>query len=159
MSQATCANHCDPQLYLFQCSSHIFTPQSTSRLSTLAAIPIKIIPHQAWPARLISAFLALQIPNALSYQFLPEHNITCLGDGYDLTLPLDGDFDPNELTMEKLCADPQLGGSLPYRHIGGFGRYDSRDNSNTRLVFDGTDSISNCFEHGMLPTRELLPRP
>lgn len=35
----------------------------------------------------------------------PRRNITCLGSGYDLQLPVRSNgFDPNGLTMQELCA-------------------------------------------------------
>lgn len=49
----------------------------------------------------------------------PAWNITCLGSSYDYPLPKQGDFDPNTLTMQQLCAKPQYGGAGPGQHIGG----------------------------------------
>ncbi|KAL9032805.1 MAG: hypothetical protein Q9180_006298, partial [Flavoplaca navasiana] len=50
----------------------------------------------------------------------PRGNITCVGNSYDLELPVIGDFNPNELTMQQLCAKPQYGGGLPGQHVGGW---------------------------------------
>ena len=50
----------------------------------------------------------------------PEANITCLGDSYDLNLPVVGNFNPNRVSMHKLCAKPQFKGGEPGQHLGGF---------------------------------------
>ncbi|KAL8895582.1 MAG: hypothetical protein Q9192_003547 [Flavoplaca navasiana] len=50
----------------------------------------------------------------------PRGNITCVGNSYDLELPVIGDFNPNGLTMQQLCAKPQYGGGLPGQHVGGW---------------------------------------
>ncbi|KAL8853905.1 MAG: hypothetical protein Q9221_001212 [Calogaya cf. arnoldii] len=50
----------------------------------------------------------------------PRGNITCVGNSYDLELPVIGDFNPNRLTMQQLCAKPQYGGGLPGQHVGGW---------------------------------------
>lgn len=49
----------------------------------------------------------------------PWHNITCLGTNYDLTLPIIDGFNPNEVSMQRLCAKPQYDGGLPGQHLGG----------------------------------------
>ncbi|KAL8731381.1 MAG: hypothetical protein Q9166_003473 [cf. Caloplaca sp. 2 TL-2023] len=49
-----------------------------------------------------------------------RNNITCVGKGYDLELLIIGDFNPNTLTMQQLCAKPQYGGGLPDQHVGGW---------------------------------------
>ena len=50
----------------------------------------------------------------------PRRNITCLGSSYALQLPsLDGN-DPNELTMQQLCAKTIYGGAPDGRHFGGW---------------------------------------
>ncbi|KAL8999824.1 MAG: hypothetical protein Q9169_001364 [Polycauliona sp. 2 TL-2023] len=50
----------------------------------------------------------------------PRGNITCVGNSYDLELPVIGAFNPNELTMQQICAKPQYGGGLPGQHVGGW---------------------------------------
>ena len=50
----------------------------------------------------------------------PEANITCLGDSYDLDLPVVGDFNPNQVSVHKLCANPQFNGGEPGQHLGGY---------------------------------------
>lgn len=51
----------------------------------------------------------------------PRRNITCLGSSYDLRLPpgVNG-TDPNELTMQQLCAKTIYGGAPAGRHLGGW---------------------------------------
>ena len=50
----------------------------------------------------------------------PGKNLTCLGDSYPLDLPIIGDFNPNLVTMQQLCAKPQYRGGQPGQHIGGW---------------------------------------
>ena len=50
----------------------------------------------------------------------PVANITCLGGPIDLRLPMLGDFDPNTVSMQRLCAKPQYGGGGPGQHAGAF---------------------------------------
>ncbi|KAI4180916.1 MAG: hypothetical protein L6R41_006942 [Letrouitia leprolyta] len=64
----------------------------------------------------------------------PRKNITCVGDSYDLSLPILGEFNPNLLTMQQLCAKPQFGGGLPERHVGGW--CNRRVMSLPQLAFD-----------------------
>lgn len=51
----------------------------------------------------------------------PRRNITCLGSKYDLQLPPGvNETDPNELTMQQLCAKTVYGGAPAGRHLGGW---------------------------------------
>lgn len=51
----------------------------------------------------------------------PQRNITCVGTTPDLQLPIfENGFDPNQATMQELCAKPQYGGGLPGQHAGGY---------------------------------------
>ena len=50
----------------------------------------------------------------------PMGAIKCVGDRYDGELPADEFFNPNEVSMQKLCAKPQYGGGSPGTHIGGW---------------------------------------
>ena len=50
----------------------------------------------------------------------PRGAIKCVGDRYDGELPADEFFNPNEVSMQKLCAKPQYGGGSPGTHIGGW---------------------------------------
>ena len=50
----------------------------------------------------------------------PKANITCIGDSYDLELPTQAHFNPNAVSMQKLCAKPQYGGGPPGQHVGGW---------------------------------------
>lgn len=99
------------------------------------------------PSKLAFGLLVTQSPSLFAIVLPPEADITCLGEQYDLTLPSEGDFDPNRLTMQQLCADPQLGGGLPNQHLGGQCRYDSQNMSNTRVVFenDVTSTVSQLL--------------
>ena len=48
------------------------------------------------------------------------HNITCVGDHYNLQLPVQEGWDPNEKSMQQLCAKPQYDGGLEGQHVGGW---------------------------------------
>ena len=50
----------------------------------------------------------------------PQYGITCLGAQYAKKLPIIGGFDPNSVSMQKLCAKPQYGGGLRGQHLGGY---------------------------------------
>ena len=50
----------------------------------------------------------------------PAGAIKCVGDRYDGELPVDEYFNPNTVSMQKLCAKPQYGGGSPGTHIGGW---------------------------------------
>ena len=51
----------------------------------------------------------------------PAYNITCLGNAYDLQLPvrMDG-IDPNTFIMQQLCAKTVYGGAPAGQHLGGW---------------------------------------
>lgn len=53
--------------------------------------------------------------------FIPENNITCVGNAPDLRLPLlqDG-FNPNTASMQQLCAKTQYNGGKPGQHAGAY---------------------------------------
>ena len=59
----------------------------------------------------------------------PLGNITCLGDSYPLDLPVQGNFNPNEVSMQILCAKPQYNGGRPGQHAGGFCMYPAANTS------------------------------
>ena len=67
----------------------------------------------------------------------PDHegNITCVGDKYDLDLPMINGFNPNLLSMQQICALPQYGG-MPDQHIGGWCDASSLDMRSWHLSFD-----------------------
>ncbi|KAL8731132.1 MAG: hypothetical protein Q9181_004415 [Wetmoreana brouardii] len=68
-------------------------------------------------------------------------NITCLGDHYDLALPMIGDFNPNSLTMQQLCAKPAYGGH-PDQSLNGWcqiRRWPPVDPAQGRVVFEALD--------------------
>ena len=50
----------------------------------------------------------------------PVGNITCLGDSYDLELPLQAHWNPNTVSMQSLCAKTQYGGGPPGQNIAGW---------------------------------------
>lgn len=50
----------------------------------------------------------------------PWGAIKCVGERYDGELPIDDYFNPNSVSMQKLCAKPQYGGGSPGTHIGGW---------------------------------------
>ncbi|KAF6234114.1 hypothetical protein HO173_007533 [Letharia columbiana] len=50
----------------------------------------------------------------------PTNNITCVGDKYDLDLPISAGFNPNTVSMQQLCAKTQFGGGPPGQHVGGW---------------------------------------
>lgn len=51
----------------------------------------------------------------------PRRNITCLGSSYDLELPVRSDgVDPNNFTMQQLCAKTIYGGAPAGQHLGGW---------------------------------------
>lgn len=59
--------------------------------------------------------------NERSFYGDPKRGITCLGSHYDLQLPLRSDgSDPNELTMQELCAKTIYGGAPAGDHLGGW---------------------------------------
>lgn len=63
----------------------------------------------------------------------PTNNITCVGDRYDLDLPISAGLNPNTVSMQQLCAKTQFGGGPPGQHVGGWcqwGRYSNQ------VVFD-----------------------
>ncbi len=61
-----------------------------------------------------------QTENFVPAEADPLGNITCLGDKYAIDLPVIAGFNPNLVTMQKLCAKPQYNGGLPGQHIGGW---------------------------------------
>ena len=50
----------------------------------------------------------------------PVRNITCLGDSLNLRLPLLGAFNPNLVSVQKVCAKPQYDGGEHLQHAGGY---------------------------------------
>ncbi len=51
----------------------------------------------------------------------PRRNITCLGSSYDLQLPVRRNgVDPNQFTMQQLCAKTTYGGAPNGQHLGGW---------------------------------------
>lgn len=50
----------------------------------------------------------------------PRRNITCHGSSYDLELPVRSDgVDPDQFTMQQLCAKMIYGGAPSGQHLGG----------------------------------------
>ena len=51
----------------------------------------------------------------------PRRNITCLGSSYALQLPIRRDgINPNDFTMQQLCAKTEYGGAPAGQHLGGW---------------------------------------
>ena len=50
----------------------------------------------------------------------PIRNITCVGDDLALELPFPGDFDPNQVSTQKVCAKPQYNGGARGQHAGAY---------------------------------------
>ena len=50
----------------------------------------------------------------------PVRNITCIGDSLNFRLPMLGNFDPNQVSVHKICAKPQYGGGAPGEHAGAY---------------------------------------
>lgn len=63
----------------------------------------------------------------------PTLNISCIGDRYDSELPISAGFNPNEVSMQQLCAKTEFNGGQPGQHIGGWCNW-SRHHS--QVVFD-----------------------
>ena len=56
-----------------------------------------------------------------TFDGFPERNITCLGSSYEVQLPLRSDgTNPNELTMQQLCAKSVYGGAPEGWNLGGW---------------------------------------
>ena len=73
----------------------------------------------------------------------PQGNLTCLGDHYAIGLPVQEDFDPNQSTMQQLCAKTQYNGGPPGQHVGAwcssvFSSYHRA--YQRRVVFDSSPS-------------------
>jgi hypothetical protein len=60
------------------------------------------------------------IENFLPADANPAHRITCFGDRPEMVLPAYPDWNPNEHTVQQLCAKPQYGGLDAYKHLGGY---------------------------------------
>ncbi len=50
----------------------------------------------------------------------PARNVTCIGDDLALELPMIGDFNPNQVSVHKLCAKPQYNGGARGQHAGAY---------------------------------------
>lgn len=98
------------------------------------------------------------------------HNISCVGDSYDLRLPLQPGWNPNKKTVQQLCAKPQYSGGLPGQHAGGW------CNHNEVMFDDSPDAQVNpqlanyrmflgcryrCFCNHNIPVenRNVQPKP
>ena len=63
----------------------------------------------------------------------PANKITCVGDKYDLDVPISASFNPNNVSMRQLCATTQFGGGPPGQRIGGRCQWSRYSNP---VVFD-----------------------
>ena len=50
----------------------------------------------------------------------PVRNITCIGHGLALELPMIGGFNPNQVSVHEICAKPQYNGGARGQHAGGY---------------------------------------
>ena len=68
----------------------------------------------------------------------PKGNVTCFGESYDLKLPSWDGLNPNELSMQELCAKTQYGGAPPGQNIGAYCYYLNSTDPCPRIMFDPT---------------------
>ena len=78
----------------------------------------------------------------------PEFNITCVGDHSNIQLPIVNrmmptEFDPNEFSMQQLCAKPQYGGGERFQHIGGYCLPQTRGHG--LIAFDRSPEAATCL--------------
>lgn len=107
------------------------TGSSLSAIDNLALIDVGSSSPAA--ANADDASLSSQTDNLIPANADPTNNITCVGDKYDLDLPISAGFNPNTVSMQQLCAKTQFGGGPPGQHVGGWcqwGRYSNQ------VVFD-----------------------
>ncbi len=87
---------------------------------------------------------ALSVSNPLSRRMFPDpgvdpallaawHNISCVGQSYDLKLPLQAGWNPNNVSVQHLCAKTKHGGGPGEQNIGGWCDHGE-------VVFDYQDS-------------------
>ncbi len=82
----------------------------------------------------------------------PRRNITCLGSSYDLQLPIRRDgINPNELTMQQLCAKTEYGGAPAGQHLGGW------CSKALRMASKDADQPDPVFVDGEGPSYALEP--
>ena len=71
-----------------------------------------------------AAYDPLHPPNTENFdpaEANPMGAIKCLGDAYDQHLPIQPDgWNPNSVSMQKLCAKPQYGGGDADHHMGAY---------------------------------------
>ena len=72
----------------------------------------------------------------------PRGNLTCLGNQYPLILPIIGEFNPNLVTMQQLCAKPQYDGGEPGQHVGGWCSFNSAVGRQSRY---GSDQLQTTM--------------
>ena len=115
---------------------------------TMAAVLWSPVPLDIRLRVLLSALIVTAIPQTLAVRtrLLPQYNITCLGDQYDLTLPMDGNLNPNTVTMQQLCALPQFGGGLPDQNLGGYCRWTIADASHSLVMFEDQQEVSPVLD-------------
>ncbi|KAI9674167.1 MAG: hypothetical protein M1817_001985 [Caeruleum heppii] len=69
----------------------------------------------------------------------PEHNLTCVGPLPPWPLPRFPEFDPNNFTLQQLCAKPQYGGRAPQQHLGA-ACFKPRHDDRGAIFFDTTEA-------------------
>ena len=82
----------------------------------------------------------------------PKRNLSCVGDSYGLRLPLleDG-FNPNGLSMQKLCVKPQYGGGEQHQHAGAYCFHPIEPLPPSKSENDSESDIDNDFVGEELP--------
>lgn len=83
----------------------------------------------------------------------PWGNITCVGSSLDIRLPMLGDFNPNRVSMQKLCAKPQYNGGARGQHAGAFCFLPPHEGFTGEVAFDFSDGAQASKE---LQNRRLL---
>ena len=88
----------------------------------------------------------------------PAENITCLGYS-DIVLPVFSDWNPNDYSLQQLCAKPQFGGLGRRMHLGGFcygsfGGLPAEEGGLGTILFD--DQRASDPAYGLVHQRILL---
>ena len=87
----------------------------------------------------------------------PYMNITCLGDKFPFLLPVEPGFDPNQKSMQQICAKPQFNGGEPFQHLGGYCWNARQWNTNHENV--PSTGLVTFDKHPLAKTSQLLSNP
>ena len=107
-------------------------------------------PHLPWEPVAIENFDPVEAD--------PNGNITCLGDSYDLELPLQAHWNPNTVSMQSLCAKTQYGGGPPGQNIAGWCEEPARSRG-TLPPYPGTiafDASPSAQENAQLQNPRVM---